>query len=344
MTRRTAITASRNTLFASVALVALSTAAMADPLIDGEDLSGFTTNDLVNLTDIKAGTTVSGTGNMYLAEDGSGDVFFSFNQPTSLNNNGYGSTAVGGLGGTDLTDPQYNWDSTANKNAGGPGKHSLSDLLGSDQAEFVFYDSKGNAVFDFLFDYASASGSTVITDGDTGGDGKVITGTASWLSKYATSLSYDCALAGSSSYCGSGANSPTPTQLAKWVNQIIYQGEISHLAFGASGFGGVAVTLIHDSPAEDSKDIQFETCLVGSGGSGVLGTCGMTPGGSVPEPNSLSLLVGGFLSLLLFRFSALRRRLVPGSASFGFAPASERRQTGGLLSLLPRLQAWWRKV
>ncbi len=310
MRRYAAITASRNALLVSVALVALSTAAMADPLIDGEDLSGFTTDNSVPLLETMGKGTVS-TGvsdDLYLSENGTGDVFFSLNQPLGLNNNGYGTTST--CGSACGTDPQYNWSK----------QHTFSDLLGSDQADFTFYDSKGNAVFTFDFDYASTdkTSGAVITCGDLGSstcdggnanmdDGGTVTGTASWLTKYATSLTYDCGLAGSSSYCsGSSPNSPTKTQLAKWVNQIIYQGEISHLAFGANGFGGVSLILQHDSPSEDGFDMTFG-CMAGSGGTGVNGTCGLNNPTPVPEPSPLSLLVGGFLGLLLYRFRAIWR-------------------------------------
>ena len=73
-------------------------------------------------------------------------------------------------------------------------------------------------------------------------------GQAAWLSQFATSLSYNFTAAGGGSLSGNSANSPTPAQDAKWVNQVIYQGKVSSAAFGTNGFGSVAVPDQHNSP------------------------------------------------------------------------------------------------
>jgi hypothetical protein len=305
MTCKIAVTASLGLLLASASLVALTSAAMADPLLDGEDLSGFNTNDIVPLINNKNNTSTGISDNLYLTTNAAGDVFFSVNQPEGLNNNSYGTTST--CGATCGSDPAYNWS----------GGHKLSDLLGSDQVDMTFYNKDGSTAFTFNFDYSSTdSKGNVITCGDLtsaacGGsmsDGSYTanskcttgTGTGNCLTQYATSLSYNCK--NNSSFCGTNGNSPTPTQNAalatKWVNQIIYQGEISHLAF-TNGFGGVSIDLQHDSPAEDGFD-QTNGCKAGSGGTGVNGTCGLNPQ-PVPEPGTLSLIGGGLFGLGFLR-------------------------------------------
>lgn len=278
-------------------LVCYSSIAGAVPTINGVNLLGFSSQQSVGFT-IAAGNTGAGTnvgtGELYLSTDSQGNVYFALVQPIGLNNNTYGTTST--IGAT-LPSPYNN--STNYPEFFWSKQHNLTDLLGSDAANFVFYDSKGNAVFNFDFDYAASNASEVSTCGDlttcslSQNDAKLTTGTASWLTQYATSLSYDCGL--DPLYCGIGTgnttNSPTPSQSAGWVNANIYEGEISAAAFGTNGFGGVEIPLVHDSPAENQSVIQFATCLT---------ECKLTgsPPSGVPEPSSLSELLAGLAALM----------------------------------------------
>jgi hypothetical protein len=331
MKRHAAITASRNALLATVALMALSTAAMADPLIDGESTAGFSTDDTLTMynTMNNQQVTSSYSSNLYLNSDSNGDISFSLNLPEDYGNNGYGTTSQCGssFGGSCGTDPAYNWAKEA----------TLEDRLGSDGATFTFYDSKGNDVLSFFFDYASWNGTmgkgsntytAIGTCGDLVGsacgysnenDAKLTTGTASWLNKYATSLSYDFTSAGGGSLTNNanGGNSPKPgdSNASTWINQLIYQGEISKAAFGSNGFGGVSVDLVHVSPSENGIDQEYALCANGTGvkvvnpNTGQLqATCGLNPQMTqAPEPGTLSLLGGGLLGLGFFRRFRRRR-------------------------------------
>jgi hypothetical protein len=139
----------------------------------------------------------------------------------------------------------------------------------------------------------------------------VTTGSASLLAQYATSLSYDCSL--DPSYCGIGAastvNSPTPAQDPNWVNADIYEGEISSAAFDSSGFGGLEIPLIHDSPAENQSTIKFSACV---GTSGPATAC--TYPAPVPEPPSYVLFASGLVGLALGRLGLRRRSRTANSS------------------------------
>lgn len=346
MRRDSGISATPCALAVAAALAAYASAAFADPIINGVNLSGFSTVDQVAYTKNagKFGSVTVATGSLYLSTDAQGDVFFAFVQPIGINNNAFGSTATSGYN----TDPEFNWPYTTSRKTGTIlSGHSLSDLLASDQVNFDFLSGssslKGKAfsAFNFNFDYAADDPhsttkikgrtypnpypySAIGTCGDNTyrtskngistcaysqqDDGKVNVGRASWLLQYATSLSYDCAL--DPSYCGIGigstVDSPTPAQDPRWVNTDIYEGEISAAAFGKGGFGGVDILSVNNSPSELSYSRTY--CI---GGTGVMGSCGLTsvlPTASVPDPNSASLLGIGLLSLFLTRLAWWRRR------------------------------------
>src|SRR5262249_586692 len=115
------------------------------------------------------GTTVD-AGTLIVQTLASGDIKVTYLQNQGVNDNRYGTGATAATG----------W-------AGG---HKFSDLTGSDEAEFRFTDGKGNVVLDFQVDYISQATKAVFPSGTvnypsgygtlgvTGGDGKVITGSA----------------------------------------------------------------------------------------------------------------------------------------------------------------------
>src|SRR5262245_61294925 len=78
--------------------------------------------------------TGAGAGTLYVAQQANGDVSVAYEQDLSVNDNTYGTNAIGWSGG-----------------------HKFGDLTGSDKAEFRFKDANGNVVLDFYLDYVSAS-------------------------------------------------------------------------------------------------------------------------------------------------------------------------------------------
>ena len=201
-------------------------------------------SEVINGTDVPVGTlsvTQPTTGKY------AGDYVVTFNQSLGIVDNTYGTNASSG------------W---------GTQGHSFNDLLGSDQADFQFTDSKGNVVLDFLADYIS-QGSSLTLGGTTvsypsgygtlglGGDGKLNSGSASNILAIDTTITDN--LNQSPAYYGFTTNSPSPSSPldANWNNVDGYTVVISPSAFGSNGFGSVSIPFVHDSPSKISGTIKF---------------------------------------------------------------------------------------
>src|ERR1051325_162170 len=160
-----------------------------------------------------------------------GDVKATYLQSRSVVDNTYGSGAVG-------------W----------PGGHTFSQLLGSDKAQFVFYNGAGTKVLDAYVDYISAASTSVYpsgygTLGVTGGDGAVNFGSASNVVSVMTTITRS--LNQSPAFYGYTVNSPLPeSSFPTWEYVDGYDGVIKGSAFGASGFGRVEIPLVHNSPSK----------------------------------------------------------------------------------------------
>ncbi len=195
----------------------------------------------INLSTVINGVTVPiGTLTTTLLTSGpyAGNYQVVLNQSLGIVNNTYGTNASAG------------WTSG----------HKFSDLLGSDQADFQFTDSKGNVVLDFLADYVSASSkfpSGYGTLGVSGGDGKVNVGSAANVLYVDTTITDN--LNQSSAYYGFTTNSPATSDPldAGWNNVDGYTVIVSAAAFGANGFGGVSIPYVHDSPSKIAGTIKF---------------------------------------------------------------------------------------
>ncbi len=195
-----------------------------------------------NLSEVINGVTIPiGTLTTTLLTSGpyAGNYQVVLNQSLGIVNNTYGTNASAG------------W---------GTQGHKFSDLLGSDQADFQFTDSKGNVVLDFLADYVSASSSFPSgygTLGVSGGDGKVNVGSAANVLYVDTTITDN--LNQSSAFYGYTTNSPATTDPndAKWNNVDGYTVIVSKNAFGTNGFGGVSIPYVHDSPSKISGTIKF---------------------------------------------------------------------------------------
>jgi SdrD B-like domain/Putative Ig domain len=171
-----------------------------------------------------------------------GDVKITFRQSTSIVDNTYGANISAG------------WS-----------KHNFTDLTGSDKAQFQIFDGKGNKVLDFLFDYITSSASYPSgygTLGVSGGDGGITVGNASWIlgvlspatlsdgSMVRSTTTITTDLNQSPAYYGYTTNSPSTSDpnFPGWDVVDGYTVYISKAAFGANGFGSVAVPLVHNSP------------------------------------------------------------------------------------------------
>jgi hypothetical protein len=189
----------------------------------------------------------------------SGDVDVLFTQPWSINDNRYGTGATSATGWTK--------------------GHKFGDLTGSDEATFQFTDGLGAIVLSFQEDYISASTGVTFGDGmpitypsgygtlgPLGGDGKILVGSSANVLTAHTSLSDSINSAGFTT--GFTVNSPPETFPLSgisippgWDYFDRYHVVVSHLAFGANGFGAVTVPLVHNSPSKNGIDKSMPTLI-----------------------------------------------------------------------------------
>ena len=179
----------------------------------------------INGQDVHVGTLISDF-------DASGNIYIKLIVDKNLNDNTYGTTAIG-------------WGSKG---------HKFNDLVGSDEANFVFKDKNGNVVLEFALDYISKSSnfsSGYGCLGVTGGDGKMISGNSSFVLSYNSSLSrnfndYGYVLTTNSP--STDANYTPNSTYPNWIYEMIYEVTVSKDAFGTAGFGSVSIPYMHNSP------------------------------------------------------------------------------------------------
>ena len=162
--------------------------------------------------------------------------------------NTYGTNAIGWGGGTDA--------GTGMKGMGmGMHGHTFFDLVDSDHAEFDFLDSSGNTVLAFDEDYVSADSNAPSGYGClgvSGGDGAMITGSASSIIYYGTSFDRDLNACGYGQYT---TNSPatdssyTPSAAApNWDYRVVYDVWVLKSVL-PSGWT-VSIPYVHASPSK----------------------------------------------------------------------------------------------
>ena len=194
-----------------------------------------------------AGTVQTGT--LVTKRFPNGDIEVTFIQGTNVNDNTYGTNAIG-------------WGATG---------HKLSDLTGSDQATFQFQNATGKVVLSFKLDYLSASAlypSGYGTLGVKGGDGGMIVGNASNVVSYSTSLTENLnkqpflGQLGKYKVNSPGQNDPNRTQ---WEYRMIYKVVVKGTAFGSVGFGRATLSDQHNSPAKagfkNFTPLQCDSCV-----------------------------------------------------------------------------------
>jgi hypothetical protein len=206
-------------------------------------------------------------GVLYWHIEANGDVKVRFEQSRNVNDNSYGTGSIG-------------WHQRQ-------GQHWFKDLYNSDQAQFVFKDAAGHTVLDFYLDYLSAQSGTpsgYASLGPVGGDGRMIAGNVGHILSWTTSQAENI---NSTGYCANGnctvadinllVDSPAadanytlanPAAFGRWDFTNAYEMTISKDAFGGSGFGGVAVGEIHNSPQKSGTAPFNPVPCAGSGTGG----------------------------------------------------------------------------
>ena len=186
------------------------------------------------------GSIPAGTLTVNVLPNGDVEVFYM--QSRTIGDNTYGTGAVG-------------WPP-------GPGAQQLTDLANNDYATFQFTDCKTNVVLKFQADYISSakqatfpSGTVLYPSGQgtlgvTGGNGKMLVGTASNVLSVHTTLS-DTLNFVPQYQTGYLKNSPLPESAHPLWNYVSgYHVIVSHAAFGLNGFGGVTVPQVVDNPSK----------------------------------------------------------------------------------------------
>jgi hypothetical protein len=139
--------------------------------------------------------------------------------------------------------------------------HTFMDLVGSDHAEIQLTDATGKVVLQFKLDYISQDPSRPSGYGClgvTGGEGKVLVGSADWVVGWSTSLDRDLNERGYASYTtdspATDANYTPNPATPDWDYRVVYEAWISLAAFGTAGFGGATIAFVHASPSKASSD------------------------------------------------------------------------------------------
>jgi hypothetical protein len=249
--------------------------AKADPFIDGRFLpsDGYTTGYYASF-EVEGDPLipVADKGQLWTYQDSiTKDLSVAFILPKSLVDNSYGTTAVG-------------WGSYAPSGKG----HKFTDLIGSDDAQFVFTDGLGNIVLDFTMDYIHGYGIKPDDKPDknlppyaSGGvvDGEGYIDTIKYdpldILAEATSLEYNYVTFGSSYPGNFGKDSDSPATGSQdpadpdsynvsdppgpsgWVFDVIYEFQISGSMF-SNGFGGINIPLLHISPNKIGKNKVYD--------------------------------------------------------------------------------------
>lgn len=141
------------------------------------------------------------------------------------------------------------------------GMHKFKDLVGSDHAEFMLTDAKGERVLHFKVDYISEDpeqDSGYRSLGVEGGNGKMIVGDASSIVAAITSLDRNLNACGFSEYTQDSPStdetySPNP-ETPEWDYRVVYEVWVDIDAFGNAGFGDASIEFVHASPSKLGKN------------------------------------------------------------------------------------------
>ncbi len=160
-------------------------------------------------------------------------------------------------------------DNTYGTNAvGWPSGHKFTDLVGSDQLQLALYDAAGVKKLEFKMDYLSASSaapSGYKSLGVSGGDGKLLVGSASNITNVVTSLDQNFNAFGykliTNSPATNASYTPDPSY-PNWIYDVWYEVTVKASAFGSAGFssfGYPSITGLHASPSKTGNNSEIVT-------------------------------------------------------------------------------------
>ena len=205
-----------------------------------------------------------------------GDYRITYLQSTNINDNVYGTSAVGVWPGNN---------------------HTFSHLTGSDKAGFELKNASGTTVMKFYMDYISASTTQETTGeyasysgyrslGATGGDGSMLTGTATNLYDFDSTLEVNLNRAG---YTTAIVNSPANDVNWNVVNG--YSFTVKAAAFGASTLGSMSIFDQHNSPSKLGVN-SFTPMASGGQITNIATAIASLNGGSVVAVDDATVLIG----------------------------------------------------
>jgi hypothetical protein len=154
-------------------------------------------------------------------------------------------------------------DNTYGVNAiGWPGGHSFGNLTGSDHVQLSLSDANGVKRMEFKIDYISSSSgapSGYKSLGVTGGDGGMISGSASDVVGVRTSLDENFNTYGyvltTNSPATNASYTPNPSY-PNWIYDVWYEVTVKLSAF-PGGFGQPLITDIHASPSKTGNNTEI---------------------------------------------------------------------------------------
>ncbi|MBI3537664.1 MAG: hypothetical protein HY070_08925, partial [Chloroflexi bacterium] len=155
-------------------------------------------------------------------------------------------------------------DNTYGTNAIGWGTkgHTFSDLTGSDHVQLALYNGNNSKSMEFKVDYISSSNtvpSGYKTLGVTGGDGGMLTGSASDVTLVRTAMSENFNTYGYVLTSNSPATNFSYTPNANypnWIFDVWYEVTVKTTPFGASGFGKPVIASVHASPSKTGNNTE----------------------------------------------------------------------------------------
>jgi len=154
-------------------------------------------------------------------------------------------------------------DNTYGTNAiGWPNGHTFSNLTGSDNLQIALLDANGVMKMNFKMDYITSTNtvpSGYATLGVTGGEGQMISGSASDVVSVKTSLSENFNTFGYVLTANSPATdanyTPNPAY-PNWIYEVWYEATVKLSVFGSAGFGKPQFVSVHASPSKTGNNSE----------------------------------------------------------------------------------------